>query len=142
MPAALLADLPPHHGDPLRHRIAATYQEDETAAVEALLGELRLDPVTAERVEARARRLAHRLRAETMGQGGVEAFMHAYSLSTHEGVMLMCLAEALLAHSRCPDPGPPDPGQDRGRGLAEPGRPLGELPDQRLGLRPHALRHA
>ena len=100
MPAALLADLPPHHGDPLRHRIAATYQEDETEAVEALLGELRLDPVTAERVEARARRLAHRLRAETMGQGGVEAFMHAYSLSTHEGVMLMCLAEALL---RIPD---------------------------------------
>ena len=100
MPAALLADLPPRHDDPLRHRIAATYQEDESEAVEALLGELRLDPVTAERVEARARRLAHRLRAETMGQGGVEAFMHAYSLSTHEGVMLMCLAEALL---RIPD---------------------------------------
>ena len=34
-------------------------------------------------------------------QLGVEAFLHEYSLSTREGIMLMCLAEALL---RIPDP--------------------------------------
>ena len=33
-------------------------------------------------------------------QLGVEAFLHEYSLSTREGIMLMCLAEALL---RIPD---------------------------------------
>lgn len=33
-------------------------------------------------------------------QGGVDAFMHEYDLSSQEGVMLMCLAEALL---RIPD---------------------------------------
>src|SRR3954453_16971561 len=95
-----LSDLPPRPGDPLREAVAAAYREDETAAVEALLAELRFDAATRERVEARARRLAHRLRAEAAGQGGGEGFMHAYSLDTHEGVMLMCLAEALL---RIPD---------------------------------------
>src|SRR4051794_9983554 len=95
-----LSDLPPRSGEPLREEVAAAYHEDETTAVEALLAELRFDAATRERVEARARRLAHRLRAEAAGQGGVEAFMHAYSLDTHEGVMLMCLAEALL---RIPD---------------------------------------
>ncbi|HEY7765442.1 MAG TPA: bifunctional proline dehydrogenase/L-glutamate gamma-semialdehyde dehydrogenase PutA, partial [Aestuariivirgaceae bacterium] len=33
-------------------------------------------------------------------QGGIDAFMHEYSLSSEEGVVLMCLAEALL---RIPD---------------------------------------
>ncbi|MEK0082957.1 bifunctional proline dehydrogenase/L-glutamate gamma-semialdehyde dehydrogenase PutA [Benzoatithermus flavus] len=100
MPSAFLADLLPRHDDPLRRAIDAAYHRDETDAVEMLLAELRFDPATVERIQARARRLAHRLRAETAAQGGVEAFMHAYSLDTHEGVMLMCLAEALL---RVPD---------------------------------------
>jgi len=101
MPAAApLADLPPRPADPLRQTVALAYHQDETAAVEALLSELRFDSATRERVQARASRLAHRLRAETAGAGGVEAFMHAYSLDTREGVMLMCLAEALL---RVPD---------------------------------------
>lgn len=101
MPAAApLADLPPRTDDPLRRALADAYHQDETAAVEALLAELRQDAAARERVQARARRLAERLRAETAGAGGVEAFMHAYSLDTHEGVMLMCLAEALL---RVPD---------------------------------------
>ena len=48
---------------------------------------------------ALARRLVERLRAKGHG-GGVEGLIHEYSLSSEEGVALMCLAEALL---RIPD---------------------------------------
>ncbi|MFZ3309684.1 MAG: bifunctional proline dehydrogenase/L-glutamate gamma-semialdehyde dehydrogenase PutA, partial [Xanthobacteraceae bacterium] len=52
------------------------------------------------RVDARTRRLVEAIRARTTGLGGVEDFLHAYSLSTKEGLALMVLAEALL---RVPD---------------------------------------
>ncbi len=51
-------------------------------------------------VDARARRLVEAIRAKAGGLGGVEDFLHAYSLSTKEGLALMVLAEALL---RVPD---------------------------------------
>src|SRR5262245_33733017 len=53
------------------------------------------------RVDARARRLVEAIRARTGGLGGIEDFLHAYALSTKEGLALMVLAEALL---RVPDP--------------------------------------
>ena len=53
------------------------------------------------RIDARARRLVETIRARAGGFGGVEDFLHAYSLSTKEGLALMVLAEALL---RVPDP--------------------------------------
>ena len=53
-----------------------------------------------DRVDARARRLVEAIRARASGLGGVEDFLHAYSLSTKEGLALMVLAEALL---RVPD---------------------------------------
>jgi RHH-type proline utilization regulon transcriptional repressor/proline dehydrogenase/delta 1-pyrroline-5-carboxylate dehydrogenase len=52
------------------------------------------------RVDARARRLIEAIRAKTGGLGGVDDFLHAYTLSTKEGLALMVLAEALL---RVPD---------------------------------------
>src|SRR6201987_5803057 len=52
------------------------------------------------RVDARARRLIEAIRAKIGGLGGVEDFLHAFSLSTKEGFALMVLAEALL---RVPD---------------------------------------
>src|SRR6202050_3403253 len=52
------------------------------------------------RIAARARRLVEAIRAKAAGLGGVEEFLHAYSLSTKEGLALMVLAEALL---RVPD---------------------------------------
>ena len=48
----------------------------------------------------RARRLVEAIRAKAVGLGGVEDFLHAYSLSTKEGLALMVLAEALF---RVPD---------------------------------------
>jgi RHH-type proline utilization regulon transcriptional repressor/proline dehydrogenase/delta 1-pyrroline-5-carboxylate dehydrogenase len=53
------------------------------------------------RIDARATRLVKAIRARTGGLGGVEDFLHAYALSTKEGLGLMVLAEALL---RVPDP--------------------------------------
>src|SRR5215469_10059149 len=52
------------------------------------------------RIDARARRLIEAIRAKIGGLGGVEDFLHAFSLSTKEGLALMVLAEALL---RVPD---------------------------------------
>ena len=46
------------------------------------------------------RRLVEAIRARAGGLGGVEDFLHAYALSTKEGLALMVLAEALL---RVPD---------------------------------------
>ena len=45
-------------------------------------------------------RLVEAIRARAGGLGGIEDFLHAYSLSTKEGLALMVLAEALL---RVPD---------------------------------------
>jgi RHH-type proline utilization regulon transcriptional repressor/proline dehydrogenase/delta 1-pyrroline-5-carboxylate dehydrogenase len=47
-----------------------------------------------------ARRLVHTARADKASHAGIDAFMHEYGLATDEGVILMCLAEALL---RIPD---------------------------------------
>jgi RHH-type transcriptional regulator, proline utilization regulon repressor / proline dehydrogenase / delta 1-pyrroline-5-carboxylate dehydrogenase len=72
---------------------------DEDLAAGFLVGAER-DPAAERRVDARARGLVEAIRARTGGLGGIEDFLHAYSLSTKEGLALMVLAEALL---RVPD---------------------------------------
>jgi RHH-type transcriptional regulator, proline utilization regulon repressor / proline dehydrogenase / delta 1-pyrroline-5-carboxylate dehydrogenase len=58
-------------------------------------------PAEAEgRIDRRARALIEGIRSRAGGLGGIEDFLHAYSLSTKEGLALMVLAEALL---RVPD---------------------------------------
>jgi RHH-type proline utilization regulon transcriptional repressor/proline dehydrogenase/delta 1-pyrroline-5-carboxylate dehydrogenase len=52
------------------------------------------------RIDARATTLIEAIRARSSALGGVEDFLHAYALSTKEGLALMVLAEALL---RVPD---------------------------------------
>ena len=52
------------------------------------------------RVADIARRLVHASRANAHRHSGIDAFMHEYGLATDEGVILLCLAEALL---RIPD---------------------------------------
>jgi len=68
-----------------------------------LLADAARDDATEHRIDARARTLVEAIRAKTSGLGGlggIEDFLHAYSLSTKEGLALMVLAEALL---RVPD---------------------------------------
>jgi len=84
----------------LRQRLRAHYRADETGIVEMLLGQAELPAETQDRIAARARALVEEVRRNRVGQGGIDAFMHAYELSSREGVVLMCLAEALL---RIPD---------------------------------------
>ncbi|HSC05839.1 MAG TPA: bifunctional proline dehydrogenase/L-glutamate gamma-semialdehyde dehydrogenase PutA, partial [Steroidobacteraceae bacterium] len=60
----------------------------------------RVDGAAQARIEATARRLVAEVRKRRQGQGGLDAFLHEFSLSSREGVVLMCLAEALL---RIPD---------------------------------------
>jgi len=77
---------------------------DESVAARFLPRAVR--PAEAEaRIDGRATRLVEAIRARSGGFGGVEDFLHAYALSTREGLALMVLAEALL---RVPDAGTAD----------------------------------
>ena len=79
---------------------SAPYAPDEAALRPALFGAAALPPEAEARAEAIGRDLVGAIRAARHGLGGVEELLHAYSLSTKEGLALMVLAEALL---RVPD---------------------------------------
>ena len=84
---------------PLRQRITKAYRTPEPEAVAALLPLADTSPAMRDAVSTTTRTLVRALRAK--GQlGGVEGLVKEYSLSSQEGVALMCLAEALL---RIPD---------------------------------------
>jgi RHH-type proline utilization regulon transcriptional repressor/proline dehydrogenase/delta 1-pyrroline-5-carboxylate dehydrogenase len=94
-PAPAPRDIPP---------FAAPYAPaDETMAAALLDGAARSHEAEP-RVDARAARWVTAIRSRAGGLagslGGVEDFLHAYALSTKEGLALMVLAEALL---RVPD---------------------------------------
>ncbi len=91
---------PPPAADPLRQRLRAAYRADETQTVEQLLAAAALPADALDRIGERARTLVKAVREKRVGQGGLDAFLHEYELSSREGVVLMCLAEALL---RIPD---------------------------------------
>lgn len=86
--------------DPLRKKIAEAYRQDETAVVASLLRRVRFADGEPERIFRRARRLVIDARKRSKELGGLDAFLSEYALSSEEGVILMCLAEALL---RIPD---------------------------------------
>ncbi len=85
---------------PLARRIGEHYRADESAVVDELIAVARLPTEVVERITERARALVAAVRRRRIGGGGLDAFLHEYELSTREGVVLMCLAEALL---RIPD---------------------------------------
>ncbi|MDN5864318.1 MAG: bifunctional proline dehydrogenase/L-glutamate gamma-semialdehyde dehydrogenase PutA [Gammaproteobacteria bacterium] len=86
--------------DGLRESINRDFLADEGEVVERLIGEARLSPSQGEAVRERARRWVEAVRESASEQSGIEAFLHQYDLSSEEGVVLMCLAEALI---RIPD---------------------------------------
>ena len=98
----------PSWGDRLdnaRAAIDAAYRMDEAEAVEALLERLNLTVGDRGAIADRARRLVVQVRERRVKPGGIDAFLQEYGLDTREGVVLMCLAEALL---RVPDAGTVD----------------------------------
>jgi RHH-type proline utilization regulon transcriptional repressor/proline dehydrogenase/delta 1-pyrroline-5-carboxylate dehydrogenase len=83
-----------------REAINREFLSDENARVERLIEEAKLSPEAARAVRKRARRWVEAVREQAAEQSGIEAFLHQYDLSSEEGVVLMCLAEALI---RIPD---------------------------------------
>ncbi|MHA1154013.1 MAG: bifunctional proline dehydrogenase/L-glutamate gamma-semialdehyde dehydrogenase, partial [Alphaproteobacteria bacterium] len=86
--------------NPLRAALRADIRADETAIVRRLAAEAALPKDARERVALRARALVEEVRRARVGKGGLDAFLHEFGLTSKEGVVLMCLAEALL---RVPD---------------------------------------
>jgi RHH-type transcriptional regulator, proline utilization regulon repressor / proline dehydrogenase / delta 1-pyrroline-5-carboxylate dehydrogenase len=78
----------------------AHYLRDEGEALGDLIAEARLPAEAAGRVQARARSLVESVRAKQTAHAGMQSFLREYDLSSQEGVLLMCVAEALL---RIPD---------------------------------------
>jgi len=95
----LSPELPPI-GDPLRERITAAWLRDENEHVDELLAAARFAPQDSSIIERTAAGIVERVRTRAEQQGVIEAFMREYDLSSEEGVLLMCVAEALL---RIPD---------------------------------------
>lgn len=88
---------------PLRQAITRAWRLHEPDAVPPLLDAARVGPDSAERIAALARRIAQGLRNQPTAPGKsglVQGLLQEFSLSSQEGVALMCLAEALL---RIPD---------------------------------------
>jgi len=83
----------------LRARITAAYRRPETECLPLLIADATLPKPVTTAARDLARKLVEALRDKSQS-GGVEGLIHEYSLSSQEGVALMCLAEALL---RIPD---------------------------------------
>ena len=86
--------------EPARQRITDAWLREEAGMVSALLEEAELPEDQRARVMQRASALVERVRERADDQDAIEAFMRQYDLSSEEGVLLMCVAEALL---RIPD---------------------------------------
>ncbi|MBL9011243.1 MAG: bifunctional proline dehydrogenase/L-glutamate gamma-semialdehyde dehydrogenase PutA [Alphaproteobacteria bacterium] len=82
-----------------RARLSPLYLADETALTGQLIAEARFSTAEAQRVDRTARDLVAKIRAGRR-DGGIDAFLQEYALTSDEGIALMCLAEALL---RVPD---------------------------------------
>ncbi len=85
---------------PVGRVINRHYLGDESAVVREQLPLARLPEADRNQVIEDAIRLVEHVRRERKGSAGIEAFLQQYDLGSREGVMLMCIAEALL---RIPD---------------------------------------
>ncbi|OOR98995.1 bifunctional proline dehydrogenase/L-glutamate gamma-semialdehyde dehydrogenase [Haemophilus paracuniculus] len=83
----------------IRPQISEHYRIDEITLVQRLLALARTDELQGE-IKALTHKLVEKVRTARKKASGVDALMHEFSLSSQEGVALMCLAEALL---RIPD---------------------------------------
>jgi RHH-type proline utilization regulon transcriptional repressor/proline dehydrogenase/delta 1-pyrroline-5-carboxylate dehydrogenase len=93
----------PQRPDPLRsvaQHVNEQYLDDEGDRVRECVRRAALSQAATDQILDDARSLVRAMRANREHMGGLDAFLSEYSLSSHEGVVLMCLAEALL---RIPD---------------------------------------
>lgn len=73
---------------------------DEKEAMAKLVEKAHMSSVQKAQVRERAYGLVEKVRKSRLKKSGIDAFMIEYDLSSEEGMVLMCLAEALL---RVPD---------------------------------------
>ncbi|TQV74894.1 bifunctional proline dehydrogenase/L-glutamate gamma-semialdehyde dehydrogenase PutA [Aliikangiella marina] len=85
---------------PIRQKIRDFYRIDEETVVDHILPLAEVGVSARSRAWERARQMVVNIRNDQHGQGGIDALLNEFSLSSEEGVVLMCLAEALL---RVPD---------------------------------------
>ncbi|MCP4474625.1 MAG: bifunctional proline dehydrogenase/L-glutamate gamma-semialdehyde dehydrogenase PutA [Gammaproteobacteria bacterium] len=93
-----LLTLPPR--DNYRQAIQQAYRCDENQAINNLLEQLQLTNEIEKVIQQRSTHLTEAVRRYQHGSNTLDAFMGHYSLSSEEGIAIMCLAEALL---RIPD---------------------------------------
>jgi RHH-type proline utilization regulon transcriptional repressor/proline dehydrogenase/delta 1-pyrroline-5-carboxylate dehydrogenase len=96
----MIGDDAENHDDPLREAVRRAARMDEEACVAERLEQAALPAAARKRVTTTATRLVEAVRKSAHTHGGLDAFLQEYELSNREGVILMCLAEALL---RIPD---------------------------------------
>ena len=94
-----------NHSCSLTAGLNCDYLADEASIMERLLPLAAPEQALKRRIESTARSLAETVRARQRQSSGLHAFLNHYDLSSREGVVLMCLAEALL---RVPDTGTMD----------------------------------
>jgi RHH-type proline utilization regulon transcriptional repressor/proline dehydrogenase/delta 1-pyrroline-5-carboxylate dehydrogenase len=101
-PDALFRHAPGAESEPLFSApgFGAPYAPPDEDIASRWLAQVPRSSEAEERIDRRATGLIEAIRRRTGGLGGIEDFLHAYSLSTKEGLALMVLAEALL---RVPD---------------------------------------
>lgn len=83
-----------------RELINQYYRADEATVVQKLITEGRLSSERVLTIQSIAIRLIEQIRQDRKKTTGIESFLSEYSLSSQEGIVLMCMAEALL---RVPD---------------------------------------
>ena len=76
------------------------YLADEAALVRELVSIADPGEAAREKIQGTAANLVRAVRRNSADEGGIDAFLKQYDLSSEEGVLLMCIAEALL---RIPD---------------------------------------
>ena len=85
---------------PVAAAINRNYLGDEEQIVRTLADAARVTAQQRERIAAQAQHFVEGVRVAQAKRSGLDAFLRKYDLSSQEGVILMCLAEALL---RIPD---------------------------------------
>ncbi|WP_152965427.1 bifunctional proline dehydrogenase/L-glutamate gamma-semialdehyde dehydrogenase PutA [Cobetia sp. UCD-24C] len=81
-------------------RVSDHYLVDESAYVSELVGLLNAEEKDAKRIGDKTAELVREIRTMDTAVDSIDELLQQYSLDTQEGVLLMCLAEALL---RIPD---------------------------------------
>lgn len=93
-------DFIPQNLAKLRQDITQHYAVDENTYLAELIDQVSNSTDHHSGLTERAHQLVTKVRQASGGGDGIDAFLQQYSLDTQEGIILMCLAEALL---RIPD---------------------------------------